>query len=132
MKNPFEIKSKNLVVTELLTLSKTYVEDMVNRIEENYNNEPLNKKYGRLFTEFDRIITRYTLVRDFVKSVEKYTEVTDTLVKHELRYSKGTLVITSQIKRDEVVHFLNTEVIYAGGHNIQRLHYRYITLPKQI
>ena len=69
-----------------------------------------------------------------VKAIEIYTLPTDSLVTVSSTISnKGNLEISAQIQRGGEVYNFNTEVIYAGGYNIQQLHFRYITktnLPK--
>ena len=84
--------------------------------------------------EYDIEYTRYTIIHDMVRSIEIYTQPTDKLIDINSRTShKGNLEISAKIQRGEEVYSLVTEVIYAGGYNIQKLHYRYITktnLPK--
>jgi hypothetical protein len=86
------------------------------------------------FTKYDREMARLNLIFDMVKSVESYTNPTDTLISINVSKSaKGNIEISAQIQRDGETYNFVTEAIYAGGHNIQRLHYRYIVktdLPK--
>jgi len=92
------------------------------------------ENFKQEFTEYHRENTRLNLIFDMVKAIEKYTLPTDALVSINVRRSpKGNIEISSQIERDGKIYNFSTEVIYAGGHNIQRLHYRYITktnIPK--
>lgn len=85
-------------------------------------------------TDYDREMARLSIIYDMVKAIEQYTQPTDKLITINSHTSKkGNLEISAKIQRDEEVYNFVTEVIYAGGHNIQRLHYRYITktnLPK--
>ena len=85
-------------------------------------------------TKYDRESWRITLTRDMVKAVEKYTLPSDTLVDIQSnKGNKGNIEIIAKIQRDGEVYDFRTEAIYAGGNNIQVLHYRYITktrLPK--
>ena len=71
---------------------------------------------------------------DFLKSVEIYTKQNDLLKSISSGLSiKGNMLISCVIERDNLVYNLETDCIYAGGYNIQSLHYRYITktnLPK--
>jgi hypothetical protein len=86
------------------------------------------------FTKYDRESARINLIYDMVKSIESYTMPTDSLITLNVRKSaKGNIEISSQIQREGIAYIFSTEAIYAGGHNIQRLHYRYIVktdLPK--
>lgn len=96
--------------------------------------EAFVKHFNREMTAYDKELTRLNITFDMVKAIESYTLPTDLLITISSSTSnKGNLEIFAQIQRDETVYKFNTEVIYAGGYNIQKLHYRYITktdLPK--
>ncbi len=96
--------------------------------------EAFEKHFETPMTAYDKELTRLNIIWDMVKAIEIYTQPTDTLITVTSFISnKGNLEISAQIQRKDTVYNFNTEVIYAGGHNIQRLHYRYITkttLPK--
>jgi hypothetical protein len=86
------------------------------------------ERFGREMSKYDKELTRLTIIWDMVKSIEIYTQPTDTLVGViSSTSSKGNLEINAVIKRDNIEYDYKTEAIYAGGHNIQVLHYRYIT-----
>ena len=102
------------------------IQPIVNQIIEKY--EKNAEKEGKPFTNYDRHFTELGLKYDLLKSLGSYTKPTDKLMYQKVSNSKkGTLVIEAIIDRDGVRYSLNTEVIYAGGYNIQRLHFRYIT-----
>lgn len=92
------------------------------------------KTFSQEFTKYDREMARLNLIFDMVKAVENYTQPTDSLLSLNVSKSaKGNIEISAQIQRDGLTYSFNTEAIYAGGHNIQRLHYRYIVktnIPK--
>ena len=92
------------------------------------------KTFEREFTKYDREFARINLTFDMIKAVENYTQPTDSLLSINVSKSnKGNIEINAQIQRDGITYPFSTEAIYAGGHNIQRLHYRYITktsIPK--
>ena len=92
------------------------------------------EKFEQEFTKYDRELARINLTYDMVKSIEMYTLPTDVLISMNVRKSvKGNIQIDAQIQRGETTYSFATEAIYAGGHNIQRLHYRYLvktSLPK--
>ena len=89
------------------------------------------EKFNQEFTKYDRELARINLTYDMVKSIEMYTLPTDSLISMNVRKSvKGNIQIDAQIQRGENTYSFATEAIYAGGHNIQRLHYRYIVKTK--
>ena len=96
--------------------------------------EAFEKHFETPMTAYDKELTRLNIIWDMVKAIEIYTQPTDTLITISSSISaKGNLEIFAQIQRGDQVYPFSTEVIYAGGYNIQRLHYRYITktsIPK--
>jgi hypothetical protein len=126
--------SKNIIVQLLEKLNPTLVL-MVDKICEDENNQRISKLLQtKIFTDFDKKIFKLGLMQDITKSFSIYTQKNDTLISFEVSGSrKGTLMIKSTIKRESDVYSLNTRLIYAGGYNVQCLHYRVITessLPK--
>lgn len=123
-----ESKENNIVNVILDALEPTIVE-MIAATEKWFV-----EKFKQEFSDFDREMVRLNLIFDMVKSVETYTQPTDSLLSLNVSKSaKGNIEISAQIQRDGVTYNFNTEAIYAGGHNIQRLHYRYIVktnIPK--
>jgi len=115
-------KTSNKVINKILILLNDKILYLLTKIEEKHNE--LNITY----TELDKEYSYIYLISDLVKSIEKYLNVNDEIVSiNSYTSPKGNLEIYSTIKRDNVEYFFNTEVIYAGGYNIQKLHYRYIT-----
>ena len=109
----------NVILDEL----EPTILDMVARMEAQYE-----EKAEKKFTDFDREMARLSITSDMVKAVEKYTNPTDTLLSLEVSTSvKGNIEVIAEIKREGVTYHFSTEAIYAGGYNIQRLHYRYLT-----
>jgi len=120
---------KGSIIDNLITQVDPTVKQMVQAAKE----EALKK--DEKFTKLDEEYYYLALLSDMVRSFEQYTLPTDKLINFEIRGSvKGSLIINATIERDGKEYPLYTEVIYAGGSNIQRLHYRYLTktsLPKQ-
>jgi len=83
----------------------------------------------------DEEMARLNLIYKLLFAIESYTLPTDKLVKiNNIGSDKGYLTINVVIDRDGQEYNLSTEVIGAGGYNIQDYHYRYLTntkLPKK-
>jgi len=118
------------IIDDILKKSEPLIKDMLVSAEEYQI-----KQFKIPFTEFDKQYFRLMFTYELINAIEKYTMPTDKLVKFKAdRSKKGTVQISAVIEREGEQYPLNTDVIYAGGHNIQRLHFRYITktkLPKQ-
>ena len=120
-----ESKQNNIVNVILDSLEPTIIEMLA--ATEKWFVETFKQE----FTKYDREMARINLTYDMVKSIEMYTLPTDQLLSMNVRKSvKGNIQIDAQIQRGENTYSFQTEAIYAGGHNIQRLHYRYIVKTK--
>jgi hypothetical protein len=117
-----EGETKNPLIKRLLVELKPLIADIIEDTKQRY------KKEDRVYSEFDAYYTEITLKFDMVKALEKYTQPTDKMSEVKVKNSsKGSFQISCIIERDEVKYPFNTEVIYAGGYNIQKLHFRYLT-----
>lgn len=135
--------------TELLVneLAAKYLQQLISNLKK--ENEELIKnklenpiRYSlcnpREYVEgmFNRKIEDYkkSLVFDMIKSLSKNLIVGDESIGEiYLTRKAGSIELSTIIKRDGVQYPFSTEMILAGGYNIQCLHYRYITrtnLPK--
>lgn len=129
--NQFINESKeNHIMNVILNSLEQTISEMTAEIEAWFRkNFPKNA-----ISQYDRESWRISLIRDMVKAVEKYTLPSDVLVDIQSnKGNKGNIEIVAKIQRDGEVYDFRTEAIYAGGRNIQVLHYRYITktrLPK--
>jgi hypothetical protein len=121
--------NKDRLIDKILIALADDIQYLIGKHEEAYE-----KQFETPMTAYDKELTRLNIIWDMVKAIEIYTQTTDTLITVTSSISnKGNLEISAQIQRDSNVYNFNTEVIYAGGYNIQQLHYRYITkttLPK--
>lgn len=113
----------NNIIEKILDALDIEIFDLLERYETFYL-----KQYNRNMRPFERKLTRLYIIHDMVRSIERYTKPDDTLIAiNSNRSNKNNLEIHATIKRNDEVYYLDTEVIYAGGYNIQKLHYRYIT-----
>jgi hypothetical protein len=119
-------KAKELIDTILDYIEPTILE-MVNRVEKMHKDEFPDVEW----TKFNIKYARLNIISDMVKSIERYTSPSDELLSINTSASaKGNIQIEAMIIRDGAEYMLNTEAIIAGGYNIQRAHYRYITKTK--
>jgi len=117
-----EGESKNPLISRLLMELKPLIADIIENKKQSY------KKEDKEFTKYDEHYTEIVLKYDMVKALEKYTQPTDKMSEVRVRNSsKGSFQISCIIERDGTSYPFNTEVIYAGGYNIQKLHFRYLT-----
>jgi len=117
-----EETSKNPLINRLLVELKPLIADIIEDTKQRY------KKDDKEFTDYDAHYTEIVLKYDMVRALEKYTLPTDKMSDVVVRNSsKGAFQIKCIVERDGNKYPFNTEVIYAGGYNIQKLHFRYLT-----
>jgi hypothetical protein len=117
-----EEETKNPLINRLLVALKPLIDNIIKNTKKKYEND------GMRFSEYDAYVTELTLKFDMVKALEKYTQPTDKMSNVKVSNSnKGSFQIDCIIERDGNKYPFNTEVIYAGGYNIQKLHFRYLT-----
>jgi hypothetical protein len=116
----------DVLLKKLEPIIQQLVDDQKPKFEELFK-KPMDKT--------DEQMARLNLTYKLLSAIETYTLPTDKLVKfNSVRSEKGFITISAVIERDGQEYSLSTEVIGAGGYNIQGYHYRYLTstkLPKK-
>ena len=124
-----EKQKSNPLIHEVLTQLEPKIVEMLDAAKDWYK-----EKTGQPMDDYDETLYKLSITRDLVNSFETYTAPDDKLVSLSARGSaNGSIRIEAKIQRSDNKYPFETDVIYAGGYNIQRLHFRYITkttLPK--
>lgn len=87
----------------------------------------------RAWGEREKSFSALMFIGDFTRAMMRVIKASDKLVEAQLRAFTGKMTGDIKIKREGVVYNINTQLISAGGYNIQRYHYRYLIktdLPK--
>lgn len=117
---------RNSVIEELIHQLEPNVLTLLDRWEDQFE-----EQFEKPMTEYDREMARLQMLADIVNAFEKYTKPSDAMSDLRTYNSpKGSFEISAHITRDGVTYPFRTEVIYAGGYNIQKLHFRYLTSTK--
>ena len=80
----------------------------------------------RPMTETDIQFYEAGLIFKMVQAFNKYLKNTDELYDVSINKRGGLFEVNSKVKRDNRTYKFDTELIGAGGYNIQEYHYRYI------
>lgn len=114
------------VIDQILAASEAVIVRMVEAMDAEYL-RVMERPADKYDTEYHRLVITWNLV----KSVNKYTLPTDELVEVVADWARGAKVtISGRIARGGISYRFETEVIIAGGYNIQCAHYRYLTHTK--
>jgi len=73
---------------------------------------------------------RFVLIMDLVKAIGNYIEPTDSVSDIKFTHSQTSILLNCKIIRDGNEFPFSTDIIFAGGYNIQKLHLRYIVNTK--
>ena len=119
----------NRLIENILENIEPVILELLEKYKEDYF-----KEFEEAPSKFALLSFRLGLIYDLLRSIEKYTSPTDELIESNVRLGiKRNFEVDLKISRNNVEYTLHTEAIRAGGYNIMRLHYRYITstnLPK--
>jgi len=117
---------RNSVIEELIHQLEPSVLTLLDRWEVQFE-----EQFEKEMTEYDKEMARLQMLSDIVNAFEKYTKPSDVMSDLRIYNSpKGSFEISADIIRDGITYPFRTEVIYAGGYNIQKLHFRYLISTK--
>lgn len=127
----FQAKGKDYIESkpkqDIIGQIESKLEDKINEIIKATEDAEFART-GFHISDYEKEILRLSLLQDMFNSIGTYVEETDELIDFKVNQSlKGNFTIQMSIKRDGQPRYLETDVIYAGGYNIQKLHLRYIT-----
>lgn len=122
------------ITQQILLQLETPLNEITQRIIAQQKREYLEKIGKEMnITPWMEGMIRLSLVIDLMKALQNYILPTDKLEGFVWNEGPKGIEIKMNISRDgdiENIQYLQTEAIYAGGYNIQRLHLRYLTKTK--
>lgn len=122
------------ITQQILLQLETPLNEITQRIIAQQKEEYLEKIGKEMhITQWMEGMIRLSLVIDLMKALQNYILPTDKLEGFVWNEGSKGIEIKMNISRDgdiENIQHLQTEAIYAGGYNIQRLHLRYLTKTK--
>jgi len=149
-----KIETKHPIIDKILIKIEPLIDERTARYVENYNTtrdknnvlyEAQRAQYQKTpnsYYNVPRGETRYTytgelkqwmiedyeyaLVSDFIRALARYIKTTDSLISFEVT-NAVPVTLSGEIEREGQRFTFDTDIIPAGGYNIQRFHYRYIT-----
>lgn len=119
-------KTGHNVIDTILEQNWELVDSYVERLKQHI------KEKGFGFSKIDEEYAYLNCILDFIKSISKFVDKNDKLIRTNLSVDKGLLDGSIVISRNGEEYILNCQSIYASG-DVQRLHIRYLiksNLPK--
>jgi hypothetical protein len=108
----------------VLDLTKPAVDDILSNMREDY------KSKGEQFKNDERQLAKISLTYEILNEITKYCLPTDKIVDSNVYSDRERVTVDLLINRDGKDYNMSTQIINAGGWNIQRLHTRYLTDSK--
>lgn len=121
-------KTNNPSIDKLLIEAQPFIAELIEKQKELVLKETLeNRGVAMPMSELDVEYYEIGLLYKMVQSFNKYLKVTDVLSDATIKKQLGLFEISATVTRDGKNYNFYTELIPAGGYNIQEFHYRYIT-----
>jgi hypothetical protein len=116
---------ENAAIKEILEKAKPFQNELTQIWVKKINEE------GKItLSDWDIEMYQFGLIVDLAKAVGNYIEKHDTIEDLKFQKSQGAIIISCKIIRNGKEHDFSTEVIVAGGYNVQKMHFRYIVSTK--
>lgn len=120
-----ETFTNNQAIQQFIDANNTFFEDVIDAIEKS-EKERLENDYFK-FNEKQRRFEKYCLVYDIIKTLGKFVKTDDIFIASYLSRNAGRTEFNSAFTRNGINFQVKTQVIDAGGYNIQRYHLRYLS-----
>jgi len=127
----YDHSSGHIVIDSILISFKENINKMISStvksLQDQYDKEGNLKIVSASEAEYIRL----GIISDMSIALSKYIKPTDKLIEAKSsNFINNLMTVNITINRDGENIPLRTDVIFAGGYNIQKLHYRYITKTK--
>ncbi len=114
------VKSGLTPIDKILILAEPLIEKIVKeRIT------ALEKK-GEIISEYESQFIRLDLTYDLTKALGNYLKKDDEIIDPYFKTEKGVIILYARVKRGDNSYRFLTQMIVAGGKNVQVRHYRYL------
>lgn len=115
----------NGILKSILIVLEPFLNTLLDKFKDSYIKT--YKREPSIYDIQDFIIQQLYKV---INSIETYLLNDDILINIESNYTNNGIIINAIIERNNIKYTFQTDVILAGGYNIQILHNRYIVKTK--
>ena len=114
------VKSGLNPIDKILILAEPFIEKIVKERISALENK------GEPISEYEEQFIRLDLTYDLTKALGNYLQKEDEVIDPYFKTEKGVIVLYARVKRGNKDYRFLTQMIVAGGKNIQVRHYRYL------
>lgn len=104
----------------VLEISKPIVQEILLTLREKY------KEAGKEFKNDERQLMKIGTTYEILSTITSYLDENDKIIDYDILSDQNRIEAHLLIERNGKEHQLSTEIVYAGGYNVQQLHTRYI------